>query len=256
MDEDASEAIDFEELRQAAAFVYVDSLDALELGDDELHHLASVLRLRAGERVIACDGSGAYVSCAFVGTGPSSRGRARALPATADVLVATGVVRRAHAVTTPRCVAFSMPKGERAEWTIQKLTEIGIDVIAPVMSARSVVRVDGEDADKRASRYLRIAREAGAQSRRLFLPEIRVPVTLEDFINGAPGTDTALAEPGGGAITAALSTVIVGPEGGFSKEELALVARHVDLGRTVLRAETAAIVAGTLLIASRDGLLA
>ena len=56
-------------------------------------------------------------------------------------------------------------------------------------------------------------------------------------------------------ITDGITTVIVGPEGGWSDEELALVSRHVDLGQTVLRAETAAIVAGTLLIARREGLL-
>jgi len=249
----APDPAELEALRRASAFVYVEDLDAPSLSDEDLHHLTNVLRLRAGERVIAADGKGAYVSCDFVPRPTSAR--ARGEKGASDVLVKAGEVRRAASSTSPLRVAFALPKGERAEWTVQKLTEIGIDVIAPIMSARSVVRLDEADARKRATRLSRIAREAGAQSRRPRLPEILEPVSFGQFCGTCVQQTAVLAEPGGGRITDEVETVIVGPEGGWSDDELAAIARHVDLGPGVLRAETAAIVAGTLLVAKRAGLL-
>lgn len=253
---EVSDTVDFEMLRKAAAFVYVDDVDAPQPSDEDVHHLLSVLRLRAKETVIACDGAGAYVACELADGAVASRGRGKKGPVATDVLVATDEVRRVEKATLPRTVAFAVPKGERAEWTVQKLCEIGIDTIIPITSARSVVRLDAADAARRRERFARIAREAGAQSRRLILPELCAPMRFEQLLSELDGIDgVALCEPGGAHVTQEITTLLVGPEGGWSEDELGAVVRHIDLGPTVLRSETAAIVAGTLLVARREGLL-
>jgi 16S rRNA (uracil1498-N3)-methyltransferase len=141
---------------------------------------------------------------------------------------------------------------------VQKLTEIGIDRIVPLITDRSVVRLDEDDATRRGERFRRIAREAGVQSRRVRLPVVEDPMTMANFLAGldpAFAAGTAIAEPGGGPVTSVLDTILVGPEGGWSDAELEQNSVRVGLGSGVLRAETAAVVAGTLLVASRSGLI-
>jgi 16S rRNA (uracil1498-N3)-methyltransferase len=90
------------------------------------------------------------------------------------------------------------------------------------------------------------------QSRRPFLPEIGTSQTVEEVLGRSPVSDIALAEPGGSPISLATPVVLVGPEGGWSDRELALVGNKVSLGDGVLRVETAALAAGTLLTALRS----
>jgi 16S rRNA (uracil1498-N3)-methyltransferase len=251
----ASTALDDAEfLRRAAGFVYVDDLEAPRPSDDDAHHLLHVLRLRAGEVVIAADGAGSYVPCVIREGLGGSRGKGRAAASSPEVLDVIGSARSVGQESS-RCVAFAVPKGERAEWTVQKLTEIGIDHIAPLLTDRTVVRLSEGEALRRAERFRRIAREAGAQSRRLYLPIVAVPTTMATLL-GATDGEVAIAEPGGGPITASMHTVLVGPEGGWSERELDELPIRVGLGSGVLRAETAALVAGTLLIGARSGLIA
>jgi 16S rRNA (uracil1498-N3)-methyltransferase len=243
-------------LRRAAGFVYVDDLQAPRPSEDDEHHLLHVLRLRAGEVVIASDGAGAFVPCVIREGVGSSRGKGRAVASSLEVLDAIGPVRTTGK-SSSRCVAFAVPKGERAEWTVQKLTEIGIDHIVPLLTERTVVRLSEGEGLRRADRFRRIAREAGAQSRRVHLPVVAAPTTLRALLEGLGAADgeVAIAEPGGGPLTAAMRTVLVGPEGGWSERELGELPTRVGLGSGVLRTETAALVAGTLLVSARSGLI-
>jgi 16S rRNA (uracil1498-N3)-methyltransferase len=236
-------------LRRAAGFVYVDDLGAPRPSEDDVHHLLHVLRLRAGEVVIAADGAGAFVPCVIREGAAGSRGRGRVEALSPDVLDVSGTVQSVGREPSRR-VAFALPKGERAEWTVQKLTEIGIDEIVPLLTDRTVVRLDVAEGLRRAERFRRIAREAGAQSRRLHLPVVAAPTTMEALLEtlDAAGGEVAVAEPGGGPLTTAISTVLVGPEGGWSERELELIPTRVGLGSGVLRTETAALVAATLLV--------
>ena len=256
LEEEADAGGDAEYLRRAAGFVYVDDLEVPQPSDEDLHHLFHVLRLRAGEVVIASDGAGSFVPCIIAAMLTPARGKHRNQPIDPDVLEVTGAVRT-HAAEPSRTVAFAIPKGERAEWTVQKLTEIGINRIVPLVTDRSVVRLDESDATRRGERFRRIAREAGSQSRRLRLPIVEDPMTMAAFVLAldSPSSGVAIAEPGGGPVTETLDTILVGPEGGWSDGELAYVPVRVGLGSGVLRAETAALVAGTLLVASRSRLL-
>ena len=135
------------------------------------------------------------------------------------------------------------------EWLVQKCTEVGVDGLVVLTAERSVVRWDGERAERQLQRLRRVAIEAAMQSRRVRLPTITGPVPASELLPGA-----VAAEPGGRPLAPSDTIVAIGPEGGWSPSELALASDAVSLGETVLRVETAAVVAATLLTAARTAL--
>ncbi len=213
-------------LRSSAAHLFVGSVDAPDPSPEDLHHLFRVLRLRDDEVVTVSDGGGGW----------------RTTIARGGTLVPTGTVHREPA-PTPCVVVAAIPKGDRAEWMVQKLTEVGASEIVLMHCSRSVVRWEGERGAKQLARVQRVAREAASQSRRVWLPVVLGPVSFAE----AAGRDGAvLAEPAAADDLVADSTahvVLIGPEGGFSADELAVNVPHVRLLDTVLRVETAAIAA-------------
>ena len=138
-----------------------------------------------------------------------------------------------------------MPKGERLDWLVQKITELGVDRLQLLDADHSVVRWKPSDVDKKLLRLKRIAENAAQQSRRTYLPEVLPPVKAYDLLEGA-----AVAEPGGRALTANDRMVAIGPEGGWSNAEIALARDRVTLGPNVLRTETAAVAAAALCVAA------
>lgn len=152
----------------------------------------------------------------------------------------------------PVTVAFAVVKGQRPEWAVQKLTEIGVDRIVPVLAARSVVRWPLGESGAPLARLRRVAREAAMQSRRAWLPVVE---GVTPFAAVAAEAGAALAYPGGGRPSLDRPVLLVGPEGGWDGEELARGLPQVDLGPSMLRAETAAVVAGALLCALRAGVV-
>lgn len=194
-----------------------------------------MLRLREGEVVVAADGAGRWAP------GRWAAGR----------VVVDGEVVVDAPPAVPVAVGLVPTKGDRPEWAVQKLTELGVDRIAIATSARSVVRWEGDRADRHLSRLVEVARQAGMQSRRPRLPVVEGPVPVGALV--AEG-GWALAEPGGGPLLPGVG-VVVGPEGGWDPGELGLGAPTVDLGPTVLRAETAAVAVGALLSSLRVGVV-
>jgi len=224
-------------LRHSAAHVFVDQLELPVLGDDDLHHLGRVLRLRDGESVTASDGRGQWRACVW---------HSGALEVAGEVV--------ASAPPSARCaVAFTPVKGDRNEWAVQKLTEIGIDeivILAPTQ--HSVVR--WSDADKQLRKLRVVAREAAMQSRRVWLPSIVGLLALHEVCarDGACVADPdGVPLQAGVSLLTGVSLVVVGPEGGFAEDELPAGVPRVQLGDTILRAETATLVAATLLVARR-----
>lgn len=219
--------------RRAAAHVVVADLDTPDPDDDDRHHLVRVLRLRAGETVTVTDGAGSWRPCEFVG----ARGEG-------PLLRPSGPVLTEPAPTEVLTVGFAPVKGDRPEWVVQKLTELGVDRIVVLRSARSVVRWDGERAQRHVERLERVARGAVGQCRRVRLPRLEVASPADLLAAGA-----VVAEPGGRELTAGDRGVLIGPEGGWAPEELALAGSDgaVTLGGAVLRAETAAVAAGVRL---------
>lgn len=195
-----------------------------------------MLRLRPGDPLTVSDGAGGRLACRFG-------------PALEPVGEVETVARAGPQVT----VAFAVVKGQRPEWAVQKLTEIGVDRIVPLLSARSVVRWPPGEAGTQVARLRRVAREASMQSRRVWLPVVDT-VTPFQVLAGEPGA--AIAHPGGGPPSLDRPVVLIGPEGGWEEAELAAAgAERVGLGPSVLRTETAAVVAGTLLCALRAGVV-
>lgn len=226
--------------RSAAAQVLVEDLVAPELDRDAAHHLGRVLRLRSGAEVCATDGAGGWRRCRFDG---------------ADGLDPGGEVQRVDAPAYPVTVGVALVKGEKPELVVQKLTELGVDRIVVFAAQRSVVRWDDERAAKQLERMRRVAREACAQSRRLWLPVVDLASLSELVAGGAVAADA-----GGRPMRATDRTVLVGPEGGWADGELDAAGNgtveRVGMAEHVLRAETAAITAGVLLTTLRAGLAA
>jgi 16S rRNA (uracil1498-N3)-methyltransferase len=221
--------------RLARAHAFVADLQRPELDPDDRHHLERVLRLHPGDELTVSDGAGGWRACRF---GPT--------------LEPVGDVARDPRPSPPLTVAFALVKGERPEWAVQKLTELGVDRIVAFAAARSVVRWEPARAAHQAERMRRVAREASMQCRRTWLPEVE-DVTVFDEVAARPGA--VLADREGAPPSIPRGPVLVGPEGGWSPEEAGAGLPLMALGTHVLRAETAAVAAAALLGALRAGLV-
>lgn len=255
--------------RGASAHVFVDDLEEPVLAPEDRHHLERVLRLRPGETVSAVDGRGGYRLCAFTGpargaaglpgtAGPpghaGGRPRAAGRASRAGLLEPVGEIGLVPPAEPGITVGFALTKGDRPEWAVQKLTEIGVERIVPLYTARSVVRWEEARAERHLERLREVARQAGMQSRRLILPLVDAPASPAEALRAATGGTAALAEPGGEPPSLSRPVILVGPEGGWDPTEVAAAPATVTLGPHILRTETAAVVAGTLLVAMRTGL--
>jgi len=213
----------------AAAQAIVEDPTAPVLSDDDRRHLLGVRRLRDGEQVVLTDGHGRWLMGMVAGD---------AVRPTGD-LVAEDRPARAAAV------AFAPVKGDRSDWAVAKLTELGAGRIIALSTDRAAVRWKADAGARALERWRRIAREASCQSRRVWLPSIEGPVDLAGLLAEGPGV--AIGAIGGPAPTGAEEVIAIGPEGGWSEAELALGAPAVGLANQVLRTETAAVAAGVLL---------
>jgi 16S rRNA (uracil1498-N3)-methyltransferase len=222
-----------EELRRSSAHVFVEDLSAPVLSEEDFHHLERVMRLRRGETVTCSDGAGRWVSTTW-DDGVHPIGEIHISPPRQRLLT----------------VAIAPVKGDRTEWVIEKLVELGIDRIAVLTATdHSVVKWSQEKAVQVLERYRRIGRASAMQSRQLFLPRIDGPVALDALTQGPDGEGVAYGEPGGSCAIEEVTTLVIGPEGGFSAAEIGRAPATVDLGGSILRADTAAIVGATLMVA-------
>lgn len=236
----------------------MEDLSTPQLSGDDARHLATVRRLRSGEIVVASDGRGRWRPCRVVlAAGEAAAGRRQRERTAGLELIPDGPV-----VTEPEelpriTVAFSLVKGDRTDWAVAKLVELGADEIVPMICERTVVRPGDGSAGHRPGRLERIAREAAMQARRVRLPQVSEPRPLTAIVESA-GALACLAEPGGAPPSLERPVVLVGPEGGWSPGEIELATSQqlgrITLATHVLRVETAAVAAGTILGALRAGL--
>jgi 16S rRNA (uracil1498-N3)-methyltransferase len=214
----------------------------------EAHHLAAVCRLRPGDAV-----------CLFNGDGRQYPARVEAVGRRDVTLEVLAVESPARELPFRLEVAAPLPRGDRAQFLLEKLTELGVTSFVPLRTARSVVHPRETKLDKLQRHVIEASKQCGRNTllrvrpmvewsvfcRSVELPERRMlghpggESKWEDMEN-APGRDTVAA---------------VGPEGGFTDDEVALARaaswRLLDLGPRILRVETAAI-ALTVLLSSRD----
>jgi 16S rRNA (uracil1498-N3)-methyltransferase len=229
--------------------------DRLSLSGDDHLYLARVLRARAGDRLTLFDGAGAEVDAEVARVGRH------------DTELALGD-RRAGAVTAPPVaitLLVAVPRGERLELVIQKTTELGVARVVPLVTARSVARPEPE----RRPRWEKIAREAARQCGRADVPRVDAPTPLGAAVAAPdlPPARLALwegerarslrAHLAAGPAASAVA-LLIGPEGGLGDDEVATTAAAgfvaLSLGPRILRVETAAIAAVSLVQAFAGGL--
>jgi len=224
---------------------------------EQAHQIRDVLRLEVGERIIVLDNEGAEYEVELTEVRKDeARGQ---------------VVEEREATGEPRVritLYQSILSREKFEWVLQKCTEVGVAGFVPVVTERSVVRDSGIKAN-RLRRWRRIIQEAAEQSHRGRLPELGTAVRFEDALKGLDGFDMSLiASPGAkgkslrdclkGPGTAGTVALFVGPEGGFTDDEVRQVcgsgAIAFGLGKRILRTETAAVVASSVILYELGGL--
>lgn len=226
--------------------VYVDAALStglvVELPADAALHVAKVLRARAGDALILFNGDGREFS-ASVAAAAGSRVRA-------TVGEPQSVDRESPLAAT---LVQSVPRGDRMDFIVQKATELGVARIVPVLSQRSVVRLDERQTESKSAHWRGIAVGACEQCGRNRLPAVDRPRALLNFLGEPSAADTRLVldpeAPANGAAgdPGAAVTIAVGPEGGFTADELEAFRvagyRGIRLGPRTLRSETAAIAA-------------
>jgi 16S rRNA (uracil1498-N3)-methyltransferase len=215
---------------------------------DEARHLREVLRLKPGDEVFVFDGAGKEFRCAV----ESSRRESA-------VLNVLGEVSPQHPESPLELtLAVALLKSDKFDLVVQKATELGVSRVMPVMTKLADIKLkDESDANKRVTRWRRIALEAAKQSGRALIPEIAIPVAFAELLNAPAANDRVLFSERDGEPFESMAhkdgpiTALVGSEGGWTKDELdkakAAGWKLMTLGGRTLRAETAAIVAATLL---------
>jgi 16S rRNA (uracil1498-N3)-methyltransferase len=221
----------------------------LSLIGNEAHHCRNVLRLERGDKVVVFDGRGRELTGEIASTD------------SAEIQL-----RKLHEAQTPplRCqvtLGQAIPKGKNMDLIVQKAVEIGAAEIAPIISDRTVVRLDDESAAGKQAKWQTVAVEAAKQCGQNWLPQVHAPQTIAQFFSERRRFDLQLI---GSLQSDAVHLkkiladyehehgdrprsvlMLVGPEGDFTPAELSLARSHgcrpITLGPIVLRVETASI---------------
>lgn len=216
---------------------------------DPANHIARVLRLAPGDALTVFDGRGGEYA-------------ARIEAIRNGAVIVELQERSASNRESPLALTLAqgVSRGERMDWVVQKATELGVSRIAPVLTERTVVKLDARQAERKRAHWQGIAVAACEQSGRERIPDVAAPIELHDFLHGIDARATRLLlSPTGTQRVKDLQApapesgiiVLIGPEGGLAETEqraaLAAGFLAVRLGPRVLRTETAAVAALTLL---------
>ncbi len=217
----------------------------ITLSGEDVRHIATVLRMKTGDELLLCDGQGTeyfaritQVNKSEIGT--EITGQSKREPRFPRILLGQG-----------------LPKSDKMDWIAQKATELGVASIVPIVTERTIVKV--RDEEKRVSRWQKIAREAAMQSNRPDIPLVEKIQIYGRYLDTlTTDSETLLLFPweeGTQPVKEVLRksqdskkiVVLIGPEGGFSAKEAELAKGKgfhlVSLGQNILRTETAAIAA-------------
>lgn len=226
--------------------------ETIEIKGSDAHHLMHAMRAKAGQEFIVVDGS-------------SHVGRVELIAFTAETVTAKLVERLSNNTESPIDIVLAqcLPKGDKMELIAQKAVELGITAIQPLRSRNSVVRYDERKSADRQNRWQKIVNEAAKQCGRTEIPEVFPIMELTGWIEGLELDDEHILvfcyeNEANQSLKACLCgsmakhvMLLIGPEGGFSLEEaeklLSKGARSVSLGPRILRAETAAIAAMSII---------
>ncbi len=231
--------------------------DNIIITGDDVNHIKNVLRLKSGDEILVGDGNGMDYQC-------------RIEDIAQDMITASIVDVFKNAAELPVKITLfqGMPKSDKLELIIQKAVELGAYEIVPVLTKRTVVKIDDKKAGKKIDRYNGIAESAGKQSGRGIIPEVKPFMTFKQAIDYAKTLDMNLIpyEEAKGIeysrevikdIKSKKSLgIFIGPEGGFAKEEVdmavAMGAKCITLGNRILRTETAGLAVLSIIMFELD----
>jgi len=216
---------------------------SITISGEDVHHIVKVLRMKTGDELLLCDGTGAEYSVKIAQINKSD--------ITAEV-----TARSKREIPYPLItLGQGLPKSDKMDWIVQKATELGVTNIVPLITERTIVKL--KDEEKRVARWQKIAREAAMQSNRPDISSIEPVVSYTDFLrtpHSEPQTLLLLPwEEGTEPVKNIFRRisginriiVLIGPEGGFSAHEAEAAHNKgfhlVSLGPNILRTETAAI---------------
>lgn len=229
---------------------YVDGLgDAdktVNITGEDVNHIKNVLRLRTGECITLCDGRGKDYICRISKLGEDY--------VSADV---EDIMMNAAELNTKITLFQGMPKADKMELIIQKAVELGVNEIVPVMTKRTVVKLDVKKEKKKLERYNSIALSAAKQSGRGVIPVVKDFMSYKEALSYAESLDMNIIpyeEAKGIEYSRQIISdikgknnlgIFIGPEGGFAKEEVDAAvnigAKCITLGNRILRTETAGL---------------
>lgn len=226
----------------------LESGSRVTLAEEPSHYVSRVLRLRAGDALTLFDGRGGE----FAATVEEISKKA--------VVVRAGD-RFARECESPLAIRLvqAVSRGERMDFVVQKVTELGVARITPVLTAFSVVRLDAKKRASRAAHWTRVAQSACEQCGRNRVPVVDAPRSYDEWLNepAEPNRLRLLLEPGAALTLASIDAapagveLLVGPEGGLSDSEREQARAQgfvaVSVGPRVLRTETAAVAAVAVL---------
>ncbi|MBG98934.1 MAG: hypothetical protein CMN58_01160 [Solibacterales bacterium] len=227
--------------------IFIDSTDTktASVVEERAHHLIRVARLKVDEKVEVTDQKKLYVA---------------RVSSTTDERITFTIEEEIEPYPSGQPIALflSLIKFSRFEWAIEKTTELGVGRIIPLVAEHSNDRLV-TTAEKRLSRWNRIADEAAQQARRMAPPHIETPIDFGQIAMRTIGSTPFILDRGGKPLSVALTQLetdddsmrelafLVGPEGGWSANELEMAQHHgfttANLGMNVLRTETAAVAA-------------
>lgn len=211
---------------------------------EDVNHVKNVLRLKENDELIVSDGRGRDYHCRISGITNEE--------VVADIC---DICDNFSELSTEITLFQGFPKGDKMELIIQKTVELGVTRIVPVMTKRTVVKLDDKKAKKKTERYNMIAESAAKQSGRGMIPEVTMPVSFAEAVSMAEKLDMNIIpyEEAEGVeysrniikrIKGKKSLgIFIGPEGGFAREEVEKAldagASAITLGHRILRTETA-----------------
>lgn len=214
------------------------------LREEDLKHLVTVLRLKPKDQVILLDGKNNGYRAELL--------HIKKEKAHFHILSTEEMVSEPSVHIT---LAAALLKGERFEWVIQKSVEMGVSAIIPFFSSRTVTHLPPEKVESRLDRWQTIAREAAEQSERGIIPDLHRPLSFQESCSlDAFDLKLICAERETRSLKEVLQRgtkpsrilAMVGPEGGFSPDELHLAQENgfipISLGKRILRAETASLL--------------
>ena len=230
--------------------------DSISITGGDVNHIKNVLRMKNGEKIRVSSKSGQAYFCHISSILDDE------VIAAIDSADETGTELDNHIV-----LYQGLPKGDKMELIIQKAVELGVSEIVPVAMKYCVVKLDEKKAQSKCKRWQAIAESAAKQSKRTVIPQIQMPLSWKQALEEAKELDVVLvpyenergmeatreifrAIPEGASIG-----VMIGPEGGFSPEEIAQLDKdmhRISLGRRILRTETAGMATLSMLIYELD----